>query len=165
MWDDNYDRSRGWGVAQVCLNGHVRSWDIRGDQGRGEKFCTECGAETIESCSRCNAPLRGMDWESDVVSFVDKFSAYCHACGLPYPWTASRLEAAAELLKESELSQSEQTQLIAVLPDLAANTTKTQVAVVRYQRLIKNAGKAIQSGMRDILVDVASEAVKKAIWA
>lgn len=166
MWNGQYhEKPKGWGIAQVCLNGHVRSRNIREYQSWGETYCSECGAQTIQECPACHKPLRGANL--DVLRLItsdEKFAAYCHECGAAFPWTTSRVEAATELLRESELSQSDQIQLVAVLPDLLTDTPRTQVAIARYQRIIKNAGKAIQSGMRDILIDIASEAVKKTIW-
>lgn len=162
MWDDRV--MTGWDTAQICLNGHLRTRSLKWRPELGEEYCGDCGAKTITECQHCRVPIRGYDWSSSVMSTDYAVAHYCHNCGKPYPWTVLRMDAAAELLHESELSPSDQTQLIAVLPDLVIDTPKTQVAIARYQRIMKSAGKAIQSGMRDILVDVASEAVKKAIW-
>jgi hypothetical protein len=40
----------------------------------------------------------------------------------------------------------------------------THVAASRFKRLVKKAGVGAAEGFRNILIDVMSEATKKAIW-
>lgn len=91
--------------------------------------------------------------------------AYCYNCGKPFPWTVSGLEAAFELADELEgLSQEEKQQLKDSIPDLVRNTPQTIVAETRFKKLMKKAGAEAYDGMKSMLVDVVSEAVKKSIF-
>ena len=75
------------------------------------------------------------------------------------------MEAAAELADELDgLSAEEKKQLKESFPDLVKNTPKTVVAETRFKKLMKKAGSEAYDGMKSILVDVVSEAVKKSIF-
>jgi hypothetical protein len=86
------------------------------------------------------------------------------ACGKPYPWTETALETARELIQELELSQEDKDTLEGTIDDLVTDSPKTQVAAMRFKRLVLKAGHGMLQVFRDILVDVASETAKKAIW-
>ena len=49
-------------------------------------------------------------------------------------------------------------------PDLVVETPHTPVAVAKYKKYMPKAADYVQNGIKNILYDVASEAVKKAIW-
>jgi hypothetical protein len=40
----------------------------------------------------------------------------------------------------------------------------TQVAVIRFKRILPKTGKEIAEAVRSIVVDIASEAAKKLLW-
>ena len=89
---------------------------------------------------------------------------FCHNCGKPYPWTESRIQAAKELIElEDKFSDAEKIALAADLPDLIRDTPRTQVAATRFKKLAAKAAGGVASALRDIIVDVASEAAKKTI--
>ena len=44
------------------------------------KFCTACGAETIDACSHCKTTI-----ERDPID--RSRPSYCGGCGKPFPWT------------------------------------------------------------------------------
>ncbi|MFI5269488.1 MAG: DUF2321 domain-containing protein, partial [Chloroflexota bacterium] len=50
------------------------------------------------------------------------------------------------------------------LDDLVRETPNTPVAVARFKRLATKAGRTVADGLRSILVDVFSEAIRKQIW-
>ncbi len=50
------------------------------------------------------------------------------------------------------------------LDDLIRETPSTPTAIVRFKRLALKAGSVAADGLRSILVDVLSEAVRKQIW-
>jgi len=90
-----------------------------------------------------------------------KFPNYCLNCGSSFPWTARHLKAAAELVDMSNLSADQKTELKAELPELGQDTPRTKVAALKIGRFIKNAAPEIAIAMREILVNVATEAAKK----
>jgi hypothetical protein len=62
------------------------------------------------------------------------------------------------------LSPDERYLLKRSIDDIVRDTPQTTVAVNRFKKLVAKAGKVAAEGLRDILVDIASEAAKKAIW-
>ena len=68
------------------------------------------------------------------------------------------------MIEESELDAADMTALTESLPELVGDTPKTQAATVRWGRILKKAGMATKDALRDVLVNVISEAVKKGIW-
>lgn len=63
-----------------------------------------------------------------------------------------------------ELQLDERELLKSSLEDLIRDTPKTQVAIVRFKKLLPKAGRGAAEAMRKLLIDVVSEAVKKSIW-
>ena len=91
--------------------------------------------------------------------------AYCHACGKPYPWTRSRIEAAKALAEEqSDLTLAERLLLQSSIDDLVAQTPQTSVALIRFKKLMPKIGKQGAEGFKDILIDILSETVRKQLW-
>jgi hypothetical protein len=75
------------------------------------------------------------------------------------------LKAAKELVGEATLlSSTEKEELSRSIEDMVRDTPNAQVATVRYKSLITKAGKTIADGARDIIVDIVSESIKKALW-
>jgi hypothetical protein len=62
------------------------------------------------------------------------------------------------------LNKDERETLKKSLDDIIRDTPQTPVAATRYKKMVLKAGKFAADGLRDILVDVASEATKKLIW-
>ncbi|MFI5282486.1 MAG: DUF2321 domain-containing protein [Candidatus Dormibacterales bacterium] len=151
-------------IAQVCPNGHVAtSMSQYGPQFRRD-FCETCGEATITACPSCEHPIRGA-YSGGIIGLPYRPPAFCPDCGKPFPWTERRLEAARVLAREAEhLSAEERTELAGTLDDLSRDVPRTQVAAIRFKRLVAKAGVGTANALRDVLVDVASEAAKKAIW-
>lgn len=160
MSDSYYD------TAQICLNGHEINSMAASNPQSNQKFCSRCGAQTITTCQSCNAQIRGYYHVPGVISLHEyNKPSYCFNCGTAFPWTASSLDAASELVDGLEtLSAHEKQQLKDSLPDLVRETPKTPVAEGRFKRLTKKAGVEAVGGIRAILIDVVSEAVKKSIF-
>lgn len=160
MSDSYYD------TAQICLNGHVINTMATSSPQSNQKHCAACGAQTITACPDCNSSIRGYYHVPGVIGFFDyNKPSYCYNCGKPYPWTVASLEAARELADELEkLSAEERQQLKDSFPDLVKNTPKTVVAETRFKKLMKKAGAEGYDGMKSILIDVVSEAVKKSVF-
>ena len=153
----------GYDVAQICQNGHVANSSFIDFPQFNQNFCEKCGASTITKCQDCNAPIRGyyrgsMSGGYDVPSF-------CINCGQPYPWTKSRLQAAHELAQEIDnISDEDRIVLQKSIDELAKDTPSTPVAVTRFKKIMVKAGQTTAGMFREILVDVLSEAAKKALF-
>jgi hypothetical protein len=160
MSDSYYD------IAQICLNGHVINTMAKDYPQSNQSFCSDCGAQTIMTCPSCSDQIRGYYHVSGVIGFSDyDRPAYCPNCGKAYPWTVSSLEAANDLADELEtLSVEERQQLKESFPDLIKSTPKTIVAETRFKKLMRKAGSDAYEGMKSILCDVVSEAVRKSIF-
>jgi hypothetical protein len=128
-------------------------------------FCEDCGEPTITACPSCKHEIRGAYWGGGVSFATYVPPAFCGDCGNRFPWTTRRLEAAHEIALEAEhLSGDERKQLAESMDELVRDTPRTQVAASRVKRLAAKAGAGTANALRDILVDVASETAKKAIW-
>jgi hypothetical protein len=161
MSDSYYD------VAQVCRNGHTITSMYASSPDLAKKYCPQCGEETITECPSCNQQIQGYYHVPGFFGVGEKYKppAFCHNCGQPYPWTKGRLEAAKELAQEAEnLDEQEREQLARSLDDIIRDTPRTQVAANRFKRLMAKAGRGTAQAMREIVVDIATEAAKKAIF-
>ncbi len=155
-------------VAQICLNGHVVTDRARRAPERMQKFCKNCGEPTITNCPNCNTLIRG-DYQVEGVITVSgrgpTAPSFCHECGKAYPWTERKLEAAWELADELEgLSEEEKGKLKLSLNDLVRDTSKTEVAATRVKKILSKVGKESFNAMKSILLDIATEAVKKSLF-
>lgn len=150
-------------TAQVCLNGHViTSMADTAPQFR-KPYCTNCGATTIMSCPACEAPIRGRYKASRAIREVPPPS-FCHDCGEPYPWTERALAAATELVDLVESMPAPDRQALKErLPALMSDTPQTKVAVARMQQWLAKAGPKLGLVMRDLIVNIGTEAVKKVL--
>jgi hypothetical protein len=63
-----------------------------------------------------------------------------------------------------QLSEEERKDLANTLDDLVRDVPGTQVSAGRFKRLVAKAGAGTANALKDILVDIASETAKKAIW-
>ena len=155
----NYDN------AQICLNGHVITSAINENQANLKKHCEKCGEITITNCLNCNKQIRG-SYISDSIFFpyYDKPN-FCKDCGKPYPWTQRAIDATLELAGEIDnITNEEQIEFKDTIENLVKDTPKTSVAIVRYKKIALKAGKVIADGFKSILIDIASESVKKTLF-
>lgn len=155
------------GVALACLNGHLLNIITSPALPSGMRFCKTCGAGLITMCQKCGAPITEFRTPSpDVwVPFKLLLPAFCHSCGQPYPWTQSKLAAAQDLIEElAALEPHEREILKKSLDDLVRETPHMPVAETRFKRLVAKAGAGAADTLKALLVDVLSEAAKRAIW-
>lgn len=153
-------------TAQVCLNGHSVTSSLEISPELAEKFCSDCGVETISTCPNCQAKIRGY-YEVPGVFSMGGYTPpnFCHGCGTAFPWARAKIDAAKELADElDELSDDEKEKLKSTIDDLVVAGPKTEVAALRYKKLVGKVGGATASALRSILVDVASEAAKKLLF-
>ena len=153
-------------TAQICISGHMvnSSWVHRPHDNAA--FCPKCGSATITACPHCNGAIRGrLYYDDDPGSLNVPVPAFCQACGKAFPWTASAIETARLLADETDsLSPAEREELKSTFGDLVRDTPKTILAITRFNKLMVKAGKGAAHAFRDILVDIASETAKKAIF-
>lgn len=153
-----------YGVAQICLNGHVVNDNSNEYPEHNEQFCSECSQPTITACPSCNASIRGHYHVPSVISarVMTKAPKYCHACGKPYPWTEEKLKATRDMIElDEQLNAEEKRDFKDILPDLATETPRSKLAVVKMKAFLQKSGAA--SVIRDFIIDLASETIKKMI--
>lgn len=154
-------------VAQLCPNGHVATTAADQHPELREAFCSQCGEATMMQCPGCSASIRGSYHVEGVFMVGDTYvpPGFCHNCGKSFPWTERKIASAIELVEVgASLSPEDLQQFRSDLTELTKNSPGTQVASLRFKRVMSKVGTSIASGVRDIVVDVVSEAAKKAIW-
>ena len=150
----------GYYTALVCPNGHVTSSMLELSPEDDQPFCSECGQGTIRVCPSCGAQIHGSPGDTVVWSYNPP--KYCHACGAPYPWTAAALTAGNELAQILEgLSPADRQGLVASFDDLTRDTPRTAVAVLRTKTLLGRLTREGATALRQILVAVATDEVKR----
>jgi hypothetical protein len=147
----------------ICLNGHSISDTLR-NLSDIDKHCTKCGKAVISRCPSCNAPIRG-DKHRDFVIANRKISipSYCHECGEPYPWTKSAIEAVSLVLEEEKefVIDAERAGLIEVLPDLMDETPKTNLAILRFQKVMSNCEEFAKQALMQFAVEFGCALAKQ----
>lgn len=160
MSDDSY-----YCTALVCENGHVIT-DVLRDS-NAASHCERCGAPTLSRCRECNAPIHGHYVVPMALTFASEYElpAFCYGCGHGYPWTLAREAAAKELVTELDgLDDSEKAILSQSISELVRESPEAEVAGLRFKKLAKKAGVEATGALRNILVDVMSEAVRKSVF-
>jgi hypothetical protein len=150
-------------TAQICNNGHVITSRVESSPELMQRYCETCGDETITKCENCGPNIRGYYNVEGVIGGPDYIPpSFCHNCGKQFPWTARRLEAAKELVETfNNLSEDEQKALQQSIDDLIRETPRTKVAETRFKNIFKKVGKEGYEAMKNILVDVVSETIKR----
>lgn len=152
-------------IAQICLNGHVINGDTIHYPEYSKDYCTDCGSETIKNCPSCKGEIRGNSIDG-IYDTIEKPPAYCHLCGKPYPWTDTTLQSTQELIElEESISQEEKDYFSKNLPEILVETPKTKLVATKLKIFLNKASREVSSGVRDIIVDIASETAKKIIFS
>ena len=154
---EGYDR------GQVCRRGHAINGSVQSMPQFNKAFCPKCGSKTIDACEHCAVPIQG-DYRGSMSLRGFQPAAYCHSCGKQYPWTELRLQSISELLGMTEATAEEKAALSTAVPSLASDSPDTAVAVAKWQKFLKGSGKQMTSAFRELFVDIAGEAVKRALW-
>jgi hypothetical protein len=152
-------------TAQICLNRHVITSSSSYSELK-KNFCSQCGEKTITNCPACNARIKG-DYHVESVIGFSKFHvpSFCDNCGQSYPWTERSKTAAYDLIHFSDtLTLEEKHELNNSIDDLLKNSPNKTIAELKFKKYVAKAGKEIANGLKDILVAVVSESVKKSIW-
>ena len=158
---------RTYRIAQISPNGHVATNTADQHPEQQEAYCSRCGEATIIDCPSCRTSIRGFYDEGKLIYVGPKYTppSFCYNCGNAFPWTERKIASAVELIEVgAELSSEELQEFRTDLSELTKDSPKTQVASLRFKKVMTKVGTSIASGVRDIVVDVLSEAAKKAIW-
>ncbi len=152
-------------VGQVCVNGHEITDSADAYPQHRQAFCSKCGAPTVMSCTNCNTHIRG-DYFIEGVFVRSDWTAprHCHQCGVPYPWTVAKLQAATHLIDElDELTDDERAKLKASVDELVREAPSSELAAMRVKKAFLKVGKAGSQALRDVLVSVLGEVAKKSV--
>lgn len=163
LWFDDEPERPYYETALICLNGHVLDTAIEGGP-QAARRCPDCGAETTSTCPKCGEAIHGHLFVPGVLTVADPYQppSYCHNCGNAYPWTGLKLEALRELVAEMEgLSAAERERLSLSLDDLITETPKTEGAVMRLKKALTKAGPEVAAAAKRILLDIATETVRR----
>lgn len=152
-------------TAQICLNGHLIT-ELGKNPEYLKNFCPKCGEKTIMNCQYCNNPIKGYHHIEDVFVFLNyDIPIHCENCGKAFPWTERQSRAAKDLIDLSDnLNSEEKEDLKTSIDDLIKSSPNTVVAQTKYKKYITKAGTEIAQGIKDVLIEVVSETVKKSIW-
>jgi hypothetical protein len=158
-------------IAQVCVGGHMVNYHSLETPQHDKPFCPSCGRPTTKECQNCHAQIQGEYQVPNSTAVFVGFSApergpnFCHACGSSYPWTEEAIESAQLLAEELDMLDEPDRQALAMLiPDLVHEGPRTAAATVRFRRLVAKAGEAVPGLMKDLLVNVAAESARRALW-
>lgn len=147
--------------ATICLNGHTVSSTVQDYS----NFCDMCGIETISVCKNCNNYIKGL-YENDLwIDYHYAPPAYCDECGHPFPWTSQVLNNAIELIAlDDDLPDKHKEIIKQALPNIIIETPTTPVAIAKYKKFISVAANYTKNGMRNLLIDIVSDTVKKSMF-
>lgn len=159
--------------ALICAHGHLINSAAETNPGRNSEFCPKCGEPALGECQNCNASIPGDEYEDqfDGVELVGphnlgfhEIPSHCLACGKPYPWTQRKAEAVTEMIDELDgLSDDEREKLKKSIPDVIADTPKSETAALRFKKAAAKVGQAGGKLLMDVVTNVATEAVKKSM--
>ncbi len=152
-------------TAQFCLNGHVINIEYDERPAKNKPFCPKCGANTITQCQNCGSHIQGYHHSQGPSYPGYTAPKFCHNCGVPYPWTESRLSAARGLVNElAGLTDDEKQTLNKSLDDIVKDTPNRETAIVKIKKILPRLGQEVAEALREILVDILSDSVRKALW-
>lgn len=152
-------------VALICKNGHIINSRAKTQPQRNTKYCSKCGAETIDRCVKCSTEIRGYHYIPRGISLSPtKPPQYCHNCGHPYPWTQARLRALDEMIElMEELSKTEKEDFKQSLRDIMTDNPRTKLGTMKIEKYAAKIGEEIWGKIREIIIDIASETALKAM--
>jgi len=142
----------------ICTDGHVKhsnfanphlKWDLKG------QFCSECSAALVMGCGKCGCPF-------EPIFNRHVLPRFCRACAQPYPWVESRLAAAAEVLRETQLGDEEQEQVLTDVRDVVRDAPRAAAAGMRFRRIMDKIGGV--EILRGIVTDILSDAGRRILF-
>ena len=148
-------------IAQICLNGHVVNALFNSLPQFNENYCGICGKETITSCLNCNASIKG-HYIGPITTHYEAPN-YCSECGNPYPWIERGIKSIGELIELTEANREDKDTIMEGINDIMISTPSTQATATRMRTFLDGASKHVATAIREIIVEIASDAAKKII--
>ena len=166
FWSEPPQEKPTYRTALVCLSGHTATDRLEEAPETAERYCSECGSKTIRVFPKCGEGIRGDYHVPSVAAIGFEYSPpnHCHHCGSQFPWTRARIDAAKEMAGELDLSDQDRETLKGAIDDLSSDTPRTEVAVLRYKRIVGSVGKTAGNALNSIMVAVITEAAKKLLY-
>jgi hypothetical protein len=147
-------------TALICTQGHVINRWMEFAPQVNPKYCQQCGSPAISVCPACGTPIPG-----GAGYYTYEVPRFCGECGAAYPWTKAAIDAASEYADTLDrLSRRERELLKSAITDLVRDDARRQTAAVRYETLVTKAGGAAWDVLRDILVNVVSDTIKRTLF-
>ena len=136
---------------------------------RNKQHCPICGAPTTTTCKNCGHPIRGCHYLAGAYgtrheNSPSKAPAFCEACGHPYPWTESHIEAARDLAGQLDLDIPERAILEKSILEMIRDTPRAPAEAARFKGMVEKAKPWALGAFREVLFGVVSESVKKIVW-
>ncbi len=165
VFGDEFNEPSSWtDTALICLDGHVINDSIKDQPQLNKKHCPEDGKLTISECPECHQLIAGEIHYSNIFGGHNfKLPAFCIECGMPYPWTTAKQNAAKELSNELKLSIEDQKTLETSIDQISKNNAQAQVGATRINRIMKNIKSTTGEILHKLIVDIASETAKKVL--
>ena len=156
----------GYDTAQICQNGHVVTDMAQSLPQCQERFCGKCGEPTLMECPHCRSRIRGRYDVFGIPRMLDyDRPSFCYACGRPYPWTDRALRAAEELIgQDGGLTPGEIGRFSVDLAEVVRDTPQATASASRVKSALGKVAAGTAAAVRDILIDLVSESVRKLIW-
>ncbi|MBU9705906.1 DUF2321 domain-containing protein [Paenibacillus sp. AK121] len=156
-----YQNKKTYDIAVVCLNGHLITNTLTSAPHEATRFCSDCGERNIAKCEHCGEPIRGAT-RVYMEGYTYQTPSFCHSCGHEFPWLTRKLEQADRLVDLIEnLTEEERSVYKSDIRELIKDTPKATVAGISIKKLLIKTPQNIKDSLKDILVNVASEAVNK----
>ena len=158
--------------ALICLNGHILNIFGESKPEHNSEYCPRCGEATVSRCPNCGALIRGCYHVRDENGWLGSWDRctekkyhlplHCHHCGAPYPWTAARLETAAQLINSlPDLPAQKKQELTAQLNDLLQETPRTALTTLIFHNALQTAPPIVAAGLREIILPNAAPIVQR----
>lgn len=153
--------------GKICEFGHIVDYGASNDS----PYCIKCGSSVVSECSNCSSLIRGAfklygfyDAEDPLLENME-YPNYCYGCGKPFPWTENILNNAVEILALDITVDSLTKDIIRnAIPNLLVYTPTSPLAAAKYNMNINKFSQPIKDAMRQLLVDVVSDTLKKSIF-
>lgn len=87
---------------------------------------------------------------------------FCYQCGKPFPWISRKIKAAVELAQlEEVLTEEESAKFSEYVTDISKDTPSSLVSAKQIIKLLKKFSESVAMEIRALLVEIASESIKK----
>ena len=152
----------------ICESGHIITASLEWHPERQQKFCQKCGGRAWSVCPNCKAAIRGQYSQdaSDVFGsgepWLDIPPAYCHNCGIAYPWTRRAIREVREAAKGAmNLTEDGREELAAAAETVLRQTPGNDRAAARVKELLQKAGSEVYEIAKEVLTRLVTEATLK----